>query len=68
MGFYKDGKYVYEQTDVGNGICSDETYQNQEREKQKNLIKIMPVRLAGIFQMKLRLLKEKPLTERAEKG
>ena len=37
MGFYRDGKYVYEPTDVGAGICSEEMYQEQEREKQKKL-------------------------------
>ena len=38
MGFYNsDGKYVYEPMDAGNGICSQETYDKQEREKQKKL-------------------------------
>lgn len=37
MGFYRDGKYVYEPMDVGGGVCSDEAHQQQEREKQKKL-------------------------------
>ena len=37
MGFYKDGKYVYEPTDVGNGLCDQETYDKQRREEQKKL-------------------------------
>jgi len=39
MGFYKDGRYVHEPTDVGGGLCDEETYENQEREKQKKLDK-----------------------------
>ncbi len=35
MGFYKDGKYVYEPMDAGNGVCDESTYQNQRRAEQK---------------------------------
>lgn len=35
MGFYKDGKYVYEPMDAGNGVCDEETYRKQKQEDQK---------------------------------
>ena len=37
MGFYKDGEYVYEPMDVGNGVCDKDIYDKQERQKQKKL-------------------------------
>jgi len=37
MGFYKDGKYVYEPMDAGNGVCDQETYNNQQRKKQEKI-------------------------------
>lgn len=37
MGFYRDGKYIYEPMDVGNGLCDKENYIEQVRKKQKKL-------------------------------
>jgi len=35
MGFYKNGKYVYEPMDAGNGLCDQKTYDDQRRQEQK---------------------------------
>ena len=37
MGFYKEGKYVYEPMDAGNGMCAQSTYDKQKQAEQKKL-------------------------------
>jgi hypothetical protein len=35
MGFYRDGKYVYEPMDAGNGVCDQKDLDKQVRDRQK---------------------------------
>jgi len=37
MGFYRDGKYIYEPMDVGNGVCDQEDFDEHIRERQKKI-------------------------------
>ena len=37
MGYYKDGRWVFEPSDENGGMCSREDIVKQEREKQKKL-------------------------------
>ena len=37
MGFYRNGRYVYEPMDAGNGVCEQSTYDKQKQKEQKKL-------------------------------
>ena len=37
MGFYRNGQYVHEPMDAGNGICEHSTYDKQKQKEQEKL-------------------------------
>ena len=37
MGFYRNGQYVHEPMDAGNGSCEHSTYDKQKQKEQEKL-------------------------------